>query len=486
MPKLALLVASSVIAVLISVIRWNAKKRLRGDGISLPPGPKKLPIIGNLLVAPTEYQWVKYAQWAEEFGTDVLHLDVLGTSIIVLSSLESVQEILNRRSALTSSRPVSTIVNKLMGWEWNIVFKQYGEAWRIRRRMFWQEFHPSNSFNHQGSQLKHARLFLRSLLKEPERYPHHCRYSPASSIIEATYGVTVQPEDDPLIVLTDEVLHRLNDAAIPGTFLVDNIPILRYLPRWFPGAGFLDYAQIVYTNTMKMIDLPYEQSRTRILQEEGEAPPSSITRAYARDETVLEDAEKQLILKEVASSAYAGGADTTPPPLINFMARWLCTLKLPTFEDQAVLPYTHAVMWEILRWKPVIPLLNPHLSTSSDTYRGYFLPEGSVIFANVWAIFRDESLFPNPDEFRPERFITPDGDLDMKLADIVDMSFGFGRRICPGRFYAKDTLWMWMTSTLSVFNIRKAKDDNGNEIIPDLQVQPSFITFSSHSHRELN
>ena len=52
------------------------------------------------------------------------------------------------------------------------------------------------------------------------------------------YGISVQESDDPYISIAEEALNGLAEAAVPGTFWVDLIPILKYVPSWFPGAGF--------------------------------------------------------------------------------------------------------------------------------------------------------------------------------------------------------------------------------------------------------
>lgn len=78
------------------------------------------------------------------------------------------------------------------------------------------------------------------------------------------------------------------------------------------------------------------------------------------------------------------------------------------------------------------------------------------------AILHDPDLYPNPEEFRPERFLNEDGSArdDPTLA----LAFGAGRRICPGRQIVDATLFIFAASVLSAFNVTKAKDENGNEI----------------------
>ncbi|KAJ8508614.1 hypothetical protein ONZ45_g9138 [Pleurotus djamor] len=246
-----------------------------------------------------------------------------------------------------------------------------------------------------------------------------------------------------MIAVADNAMNYINDAGIPGTYLVDHVPILRYVPSWFPGAQFQQFAQAAYTAAQDMINVPYAHVREKLIK--GEAPPCVVSRAYTRDESYLEEPAMESILKDVASVAYAGGVDTTNPPLLAFAAAMVLFprvqekahleldgvlegCRLPSFEDQSSLPYSQAIMWELFRWKPVLPLGIAHRTTTDDLYSGYFLPGGSLVLANVWAIMRDENLFPQPDEFRPERFLNEDGTINRKLTEVVEITFGLGRR----------------------------------------------------------
>ncbi|KAJ8508605.1 hypothetical protein ONZ45_g9131 [Pleurotus djamor] len=251
--------------VLVSLIASKQWRQRRKQGLPLPPGPRKLPIIGNLLSVPTQYQWVKYAQWAKEYA-----------------------------------------------------------------------------------------------LTHDIRLPS----TPASSIIEVAYGIAVQPEDDPMIAIADKAFHHINEAGIPGTFLVDYIPILRHIPSWFPGASFQRFAQTSYKDMINMLDIPYAQVRDRLVK--GEAISCLVTRVFGRNPQYLDDPKMERIVQDVASSAYTGGADTTNPPLLTFAAAMVLFpdvqkkaqaeidqvlegSRLPSFEDQGSLPYTQAMMWEIMR-----------------------------------------------------------------------------------------------------------------------------------------
>jgi cytochrome P450 len=113
--------------------------------------------------------------------------------------------------------------------------------------------------------------------------------------------------------------------------------------------------------------------------------------------------------------------------------RILCGERLPDFGDFARAPYVAAVVNEVFRWHPVTPFAVYHVSSQDDSYNSYYIPKGSIIIPNAWAMLRDEILFgPDTHKFIPERFMRPDGTINFDIS-AVDMAFGYGRRACPGR-----------------------------------------------------
>ncbi|KAJ8489884.1 hypothetical protein ONZ45_g13403 [Pleurotus djamor] len=444
-----------------------------------PPGPRGYPIIGSLLEAPAERQWVKYEEWAKEFNTDILYFEVLGQPIMILSSLESANELLNHRSALTSSRPDSVMLRKLIGWGGNFVFQPYGDAWRARRKLFWQNFkeHPSNMALFRPIQTKHARR------------------TPAAAIFEATFGISITYESNPHIVRARKAIQHFDNAL---------------------GAGFLKYAEIAHKDLREMIDTPYVEVTERLRRDEAggsstfSSPSCILERTLANVDGDISASQEDLI-KDATVVAFSAGADTTQAPLLNIFAAMthfpevqrkaqqeiddLLNSRihetqetrsevplLPTFDDLPSLPYSQAVVWELIRWQPFAPLGLFHLSTSEDTYRGYHIPKGTIIMANIWAMMRNPEYFPDAEKFMPERFIGEDGQLNETLVDIVRVSFGYGRRldfdfrICPGRVFAWDTIWIVLVSTLRAFNITPIKDEFGRDVLPDLELEPILVT----------
>ena len=87
---------------------------------------------------------------------------------------------------------------------------------------------------------------------------------------------------------------------------------------------------------------------------------------------------------------------------------------------------------------------------------------------------RNEAVYPSPNTFDPERFFGPEK-MKSEACQEVEAVFGFGRRICPGRFFAEANIWMLMTNMVATMNIAKAVDEKGGEIDVAGEYVGSFV-----------
>ena len=99
-------------------------------------------------------------------------------------------------------------------------------------------------------------------------------------------------------------------------------------------------------------------------------------------------------------------------------------------RDIQNLPYIDSIVKETMRKHPVAVLLAPHLAIEDCHVRGYDVSQGTVVFINTWSMGRDPSMWDQPEEFRPERFL--DKAVDVKGQSFELLPFGSGRRMCPG------------------------------------------------------
>lgn len=146
--------------------------------------------------------------------------------------------------------------------------------------------------------------------------------------------------------------------------------------------------------------------------------------------------------------------------------------RLPTLDDIDHLPYIRACAKEALRWMPTAILGVPHRVTQDNEYMGYHIPAGASVICNVWAIHTDEKRYPRAREFDPSRFLG-DQKTSFESATSADVrerdhfAFGAGRRICPGMHVADRALLFAVARLLWAFDIGKALDREGKQVVPD-------------------
>ncbi|RDB21839.1 hypothetical protein Hypma_010803 [Hypsizygus marmoreus] len=456
-------------------------RKRRPKDLPLPPGPTKLPIIGNLLDMPARMEWVTYHEWSKSFDSDIIHLKIAGMSVIVLDTAEAAFELLERRSSIYSGRPRLPMLNELCGYSYNFGLMKYGDQWREHRRLFHHAFHPTASKLMHPNLLKATHGLLRRMLARPDiDFLDHLPHLAGETIVSIAYGLDVLPENDPYIQASEEGIQPVRASGLPGAFLVDTLPILKYVPDWMPFTDFKRKAKAWREVAHKMVDVPFDAAMSQIRK--GNAMPSFLSRSLENMDDSQDLRHQEEVIKCVAGTMYTAGSDTTISTIASCILAFLANpeaLKkaqieidsfvapgqLPDFKDQDSLPYVTAITMEALRWKEVTPLAIPHFLEVDDEYKGYRLPAGSVVLPNAWAIMHNESVYPDPFTFDPDRFMK-DGKLSPDVRDPALAAFGFGRRICPGRYMAHDTVWIAIASIAATFDITKATDDSGNIIEP--------------------
>jgi len=152
--------------------------------------------------------------------------------------------------------------------------------------------------------------------------------------------------------------------------------------------------------------------------------------------------------------------------------------RMPTFADMPDLPYIVACAREIQRFRPAIPGGLPHASTSDDFYMGYFIPAGTVIVPNSYAIHKDPALYPDPDRYYPDRFLEDGKLVGTALSERGHFGFGYGRRVCPGLYIAERTLQIACARVLWAFDLRHAKAADGS-VVP-VPLNDYTTGFSAH------
>ncbi|KAK7047328.1 hypothetical protein VNI00_006559 [Paramarasmius palmivorus] len=347
---------------------------------------------------------------------------------------------------------------------------QYGKEWNARRKLFAQEFSPKQTERYQPHTLKAVRTFLLDLLHQPHDSQRLLRHMAGSAILSITYGLSIRSVDvgDSVIDMADRALEGFVAAAVPGTFWVDYLPVLKYVPSWFPGASFKRKAREWAKNVDEMLNVPFDIVKSN----QGIVQPCFVSHCLSNINTPDPDeiVYNEKLVREAAGAMYGAGTDTTVVASSTFILMMICYPeiqrkgqeeldrvvgqdRLPNFDDRENLPYVCAIINEVMRYQPVNPLALAHLVSEEDEYNGYRIPKDSVVIGNAWAILHDENTYgPHTDSFDPSRFLTSEGKINPAIPEPTSF-FGFGRRACPGRHLANSTMFAVVASLLHSFNI---------------------------------
>lgn len=270
---------------------------------------------------------------------------------------------------------------------------------------------------------------------------------------------------------------------------VDVMPVLRYLPSGFPGTGFkaiaLKWRRSIYASAY----IPYRFVRRQMAT--GTNRPSYVSKLVGElqspDGTLTEENEDAIVW--TAASLYGAAADTTVITLKIFtltmvlfpdvqrkaqdeIDRVVGTERLPNLDDRLHLPYVNALIKETTRWWPIAPMGFPHVATEDVAYAGFRIAKGHIILPAVWWFLHDPAVYSDPGSFDPNRFLPPRSEPDPSTE-----VFGFGRRVCPGRFFADSSLYLNIVMSLATFDLTKANDASGAEVGIDVKPTPGILTY---------
>ncbi|XP_006459505.1 hypothetical protein AGABI2DRAFT_116472 [Agaricus bisporus var. bisporus H97] len=490
MPVVSLILDVLIVCLCTSIYRTfrNRRKSL----LPLPPGLPKWPILGNALSMPLTYAHVYYKRLGDKLGTKFIYLEAVGQPFLIINDYRVAQDLLEKRSALYSSRPQFQMTTEVIGVKRLFIIMPYGDGWRNHRRVFRQYFDSKYLPRDQEKQLDFIRKsLLPNLFIAPEGAREHVTNYVGSSILSTTYGLPAKTRRDPLVGFAEKTFNDLAAASAPGKYLVNIIPQLKYLPDWFPGTGFKREARKIVREVDKMREEPYQA--TIDAMDEGVYQECFISANVERLRSAPDFEDQIADVKEVGMVIFGAGFETTTGVIMTFILAMLLNPdvqrqaqseidsvlgpeRLPTFSDLSDLPYFSAVLKDALRWNPAVPSGVPHLTTDEDVYDGYYIPKNCIVMSNIYAMLHDEKIFPDPEKFDPGRFINNGDMANDDILNPIDVVFGFGRRVCPGSLQAMSMLEITAASILCLFDILPTLDAQGKPINVVPEFTPASIT----------
>ncbi|KAH7919454.1 cytochrome P450 [Leucogyrophana mollusca] len=502
---LAVSAVFSVIAVVV-LARRSTRERANPSGLPLPPGPRGFPLLGNIFDIDPARPWLTYTDWGKKYG-DIVYSSLLGQDYIVINSVKVARDLLEQRSSISSGRPTPTLY-KLFGVDFLTVMLGNTEEWKLHRKLFNLTLRMEVIVEHRDLYSRKAHHLILNMLRgsteSPGQVEEHLSDFSTAIIMAITYGYEVTSREDPLVVRVRK-LNKVISSDMPAerAVVLTAFPLLRYLPGCFPGMAFKRDASDCNTLAAEVRDIPFDYVKEQVAAGiVSRSMVSNFFQSYKEDDI---DDNMERAMKDTAATVFVAGADTTSFTLLTFVLAMVLYPdvqtraqeeidavvgkdELPGFEHRSSLPYVEAILRETLRWHAVAPLGMPHVTTASDTYNGYYIPKGmseaiftlpilltnrslgAVMVYNLWAMSRASP--DDADHFDPARYLLPYGQLSPKDSFSVSPSFGFGRRVCPGKFLAEESIWIAVVTMLATLRFAKALDADGREV----EVTPEFTT----------
>ncbi|KDQ51281.1 hypothetical protein JAAARDRAFT_706542 [Jaapia argillacea MUCL 33604] len=504
-------------AISIAVIRSRRARK------NLPPGPPGVPLFGNLFQVPALRPYPQFRRWAQKFGS-IFHLKLGPQDVIVLNTADAADELFVRRSNIYSSRSPPHVAHDIMSAGQRLVFLPYDREWKTARRSLQSAIGPGPSKKIRPAQDLESRVLLYDIMTHGDRsvtepqvigpngevpeghwFSLIRRYT-TSIVMTIVYGKRVSKiNDNPYLHKIYDVLANFTTVGQPGNYLADAFPILRKLPDWLApwrveGRKMHEWEMELWGGLLEDIKNDMKNGIAR----------DCYVGEYLRQraESGIEDAPgcgltengwlKDKLLAYTAATVLEAGSDTTASTMQSFFLFMLShplVLKkvkeevdsvvgpdrLPTWEDEANMPYLIACIKETLRRRPPTIMGIPHSADQDDVYEGHFIPKGSTVIGNVWTIHMDPIRYPNPQAFDPERFYKQNEQTKWSSGpDMHDRDhyvFGWGRRFCQGSHIAEASLFIVLSRIIWGIDLEAPIDPKTkNPIVPDINDEEGTFT----------
>ncbi|KIM28319.1 hypothetical protein M408DRAFT_69838 [Serendipita vermifera MAFF 305830] len=411
----------------------------RSKELPPPPGPPRQFLIGNLLQFPKDHFYERFCEWQREYG-DIVSVEVPGTPVVIINSYDIVQELLNKRPSTTAGRKVGYMVLRIMGNQWSPAFIQPGPDHSNQRKMLRRGLGPQRVGSHDQTIEKNVTQLMLSL-RSSQGDPHHLIIEALGRVvIKVAYGNKLPATTgEELSSWNREVAELINDAFF-RFWPVDVFHFLRFIPSWMPGATFKRIGARSTWLCNQIRQVPFET--VKALHKSGEIGHSLATdllNEFGANDNVMDTLGILYLGEMLTGSALTAfvNALLLYPNVSKKIQEEVNGVtdgtRLPRISDRPNLPYTEAVWKEAFRWNSFFPIGIPHVNSQDEVVDGYLIKAGTLINVNVGFILSDPKVWGDPENFRPERFLTEEA---KSLPNPLLVTFGFGMRVCPGMYLA--------------------------------------------------
>ncbi|KAH8880599.1 cytochrome P450 [Thozetella sp. PMI_491] len=459
----------AVFAGILLLATWIVGRGLGRRRAPLPPGPPSEFLLGHYRVVPLDASFKQYAKWGREYNSDVLFFETFGTRWIVLNSRKAAIELLDKRGSNYADRPRFVMFEE-MGWSPTLTWLRWGPKYQLHRKTLQPPFTKSKVGQYVGIQRQEALTFCKGVLDRPKDWVIATRQFAVAVVLRISYGLEVDGPTSPWIKLAENSGNAIAKSGAPASSIMDRFPATRHLPDWLPFMERLRYAHTWRWAIESITKLPFEASikEMKIKPDAKCFAHQQLSVHQANEEKGLKNDFGMEDIKGAAATILIAGNDTTASTLM-LLVLYLMQHKdiqrkaheeidhvlggnrLPEWDDIPQLTYMNRILQETYRMNPLSPLGIPHASIADDVYEGMFIPKGTIVYQNVWAMHHDEAIYSDSFRFWPDRYLPKSEGGNGEPLPVGN--FGFGRRICIGRNLAENSLLMVLATMLATMDI---------------------------------
>ncbi|GLJ19776.1 hypothetical protein SUGI_0358330 [Cryptomeria japonica] len=455
------LLLPTVASLMLFFHLWRRDSRAR---ISLPPGPPAWPIVGNIFQLGKRPHESLYALSLKYGPIMTLHLGMKTT--VVVSSPAMAKEVLKTHDNVLAGRMVIEAVKSISHHKSSLIWGEYGPYWRHLRRILTVEL-----FSHKRLEaLQHLRrdqVFhtIRLIFEDKGKVVDIGRTVFCTSLNllgKMIFSTSVFDPHNPASAGFKDTIGKM--VELSGTLnLVDFFPFLRFLDPQGVSREMAKDLKALYEFTDVFIQKRLAARRESVERKDSEQDFLDVLLDCTSEDFSLVGARNlivELFIAGIETSTitieWAMAEIIRSPEKLRRVRQELDEVigsnRKVEESDINCLPYLHAAVKEIFRLHPSGPLLVPHKAESSCQIGGFVIPKDSQVIVNAWAIGRDPSVWDNPSEFMPERFLElPNSKIEYGGQNFELIPFSAGRRICPGLPLASRMIHFILASLLHSF-----------------------------------
>ncbi|CAA7018612.1 unnamed protein product [Microthlaspi erraticum] len=458
-----------ILTAIFSILWYLSKRQTQPP---LPPGPRGLPIVGNLPFLDPELH-TYFTTIAQKHGP-IFKLNLGSKLTVVVNSPSLAREILKDQDINFSNRDVPLTGRAATYGGLDIVWLPYGAEWRrVRKICVLKLLSRKTLDSFYELRRKEVRERTRFLYKKGQEESavnvgEQIFVTMMNLTMNMLWGGSVKPEEMESVGtefkgLVSEVTSLLGEPNVSDFF-----PWLARIDL----QGLVKRTRVCAQKLDAVLERAIEHMQRLKRSDDGDDGESKDFLQYLMKLKDQEsDSEVRFTdnhVKAVLTDMVVGGTDTSTNTIEFAMAELISKPELIKRAQQELdevvgkdniveeshitrLPYILAIMKETLRLHPTLPLLVPHRPAETAVVGGYTVPKDTKIFVNVWCIQRDPNVWENPTEFHPERFLD-NKQFDFTGNDYTYFPFGSGRRICAGVALAERMVLYTLATLLHSFD----------------------------------